>query len=64
MLNFGTFGFLEILESYREKFVNFGTETRRGDCHPSVDRSCLIKGHGLSTGGDHIYIYIYIPIYI
>ena len=39
----------------------------QGDCHLSVDKSCLIKGHGMSTGGgggDHTYIYIYIYIHI
>ena len=31
------------------KFGHFDVEFRRGDCHPSVDTSCLIKGHDLST---------------
>ena len=60
---------MEILElnfwkSWKVRGWNFGIwELKRGDCHPSIDSSCLIKGHGLSTGGDPLHIYIYIYIY-
>ena len=47
-----------------DTFGNFGIEFRRGDRHPSVDRSCLIKGHGFSTGGLPILMCIHIYIYI
>ena len=69
--NFGILGILESQGEERWKFRNF---FRRSDCHPFVNRSCLIKGHGLSTwgGGDHmcthtlscLYVYIYVHIYI
>ena len=58
--------FLETLEIFgnSEKawgisLGHFGIEFRIGDCHPSVDRSCLIQGHGLSPGGNHMYRWKY-----
>ena len=64
---------LEIRKVRGEKFGNFGIEFVRTDSHRSADRPCTstqLKGHGLSTGGATIYIYIqmcldiYINIYI
>ena len=65
--NFGNFEILEIRKVRGENFGNFGIEFGRADRHPSDDRPCtstLSQGHGLSTGGDYMYIYIYIHIYI
>ena len=57
---------LEIREVRGDNFGNFGIEFGRADRHPSDDRPCTttqLRGHGLSTGGDHIYVYIYIHIH-
>ena len=57
--------FLEILEIRKvrgKNFGNFGIEFGRADRHSSDDRPCTttqLRGHGLSTGGATIYIYIY-----
>ena len=65
--HFGNFEILEIRKVRGENFGNFGIEFGRADRHPSDDRPCtstLSQGHGLSTGGDYMYIYIYIYTYI
>ena len=57
--------FLEILEIRKvrgKNFGNFGIEFGRADRHSSDDRPCTttqLRGHGLSTGGATIYIYIH-----
>ena len=69
--HFGKFGknLRGMLEIWKLGF-GFG----RGDCRPSVGRSCMGTDttfpfpttvcHGGGGGAEHIYIYIYIDIYI
>ena len=54
--------FWKLWKAARILEIDFG----RADCHPSDDRPCTTthkKGHGLSTGGATIYIYMYIHTY-
>ena len=53
--------FWKFWKAKERNFVNFGIEIRRGDCHPSIHRSCLIKRQKKEMdSGSRDFIYIYI----